>query len=258
MLKTLCSHSLKHGASWKISGSAKKLAPDQVKETDKVSIHFQNPGADDALLVAGMAIAKNAKTELVVPDRSHLPWFLQNAELSYPNRVYVVETAPKEAADKSPTDPSAYKPHVHDTFIGCLMSGLSKEEYAEGRSHLLAINDALKTKTDSKDNYCEGINIGTNESFGTPKEALVVDMEAIKGSEHCVFYQYDDASRPSGMWVELGAALALDKPCTLLAPNLDGVPPAVRNGQLDLNIIEYGNHDNLKELLRNSPEHLLN
>lgn len=254
-MKTMQTHSRVN--TWHALGVPKKATPKNIERADSVSITLEDPGAEDALVVAGMALAGGVETTLVAPDRSHLPWFLRNAELSYPGQVHIVESAPKEKADIEPTNPKVYESQKHDTFIGCLMSGLSKEQYAEGRSHLLSIHETLKSELNSEDNFCEGINVGTNDSFGTPKEALVVDLEAIEGSEQCVFYQYDDASRPSGMWVELGAALAMDKSCVLLTPNLKGVPPMIREGMPNLDVIQYGDHEKFHELLENSPQSLM-
>lgn len=241
---------------WVPTGARKSLDPETFELADKVTINLESPQAEDALLAAGMALAKGTPTTLTAPDRGHLPWFLRDADLSYPGQVTVVESGTPKGHDGVPADNHGKR--EHQTFIGCLMSGLSKEEYAEGRSHLMAIHETLSQDLDSNDNYCEGIKIGSNESFGTPKEALVIDLEVIKGSEQCVFYQYDDASRPSGMWVELGAALAWGKPCTLFAPNLDGVPPAIRKGMPELKVVEYKNHENFKTILKEQPEALLN
>ena len=114
----------------------------------------------------------------------------------------------------------------------------------------------MKDKLASPNNFCEGINVGSSDSFGTPKEYLVTDLEAIKGSDNCVFYQYDDSSRPSGMWVELGAALAWGKPCTLFAPNLEGVPEAIKNSMAGLKVVKYGDHRNFQKILREQPQRL--
>ncbi len=204
-----------------------------------------------------MALAKQVPTVLAAPDRSHLPWFLRDADLSYPSQVTVVDTSPPDDSP-APSQAPTPKPVTHDTFIGCLMSGLTKEQYAEGRAHLTRIHETLRDELDSPNNFCEGISVGSIDSFGSPKEALVTDMEAIKGSQRCLFYQYDDSSRPSGMWVELGAALAWGKPCTLFTPNLKGVPPAIRQGGLpQLRVVEYGSHQQLLRLIQNQPEALI-
>jgi hypothetical protein len=258
MISTPCSHShsrtkLKNN-DWYAQGAPKKLDPNLIEQADEVFIRLNDPHAEDSLLAAGMALAKGVPTHLTVPDRTHLPWFMRNAELSYPGQVTIVETDPQIAPDTEPVDPKVYQAQKHDTFIGCLMSGLSKEQYKDGRNHLLNIHHTLQREFDSQENFCEGINVGSNDSFGTPKEALVVDMEAIKGSRNCVFYQYDNTSRPSGMWVELGAALALDKPCTLMAPNLDGVPPSIKEGLPNLKVVQYGTHENFKRLLADNAE----
>lgn len=244
--------------TWSLKGAPQKLDPEAVAAADSVSISLESPKAEDALLVAGMALAKEKPITLEAPNRSHLPWFLQEADLSYPGKIQVVEYQPDKPVDQKPVRPEAREPQSHDTFIGCLMSGLTKEQYAEGRSHLMEINDTLHHKLGSPDNYCEGIKVGSNDDFGTPKESLVVDLEAVKGSDQCVFYQYDDSSRPSGMWVELGAAVAWGKSCTLFTPHLEGVPEAVKEGLPNLKVVQYGDHDNLKEILKDSPEQLLN
>ncbi|MCA9780634.1 MAG: hypothetical protein KC800_28115 [Candidatus Eremiobacteraeota bacterium] len=242
--------------TWRTHGTQQELTPQTFERADSVTVSLQNPKAEDALLAAGMALAKNKPLTLQAPDRSHLPWFLQEADLSYPGTVTVVENAPQKEIDRTPVKDELRQPQEHDTFIGCLMSGLSKEQYAEGRSHLLAIHTTLKDKLASPNNFCEGINVGSSDSFGTPKESLVTDLEAIKGSDNCVFYQYDDSSPPSGMWVELGAALAWGKPCTLFAPNLEGVPEAIKNGMAGLKVVKYGDHRNFQKILREQPQRL--
>ena len=236
------------------------LTPESLAASDYVAISLENPGAEDALLAAGMALAQGRPTVLAAPERSHLPWFLREADLSYPSQVIVVEGKqgpPVDQVQALGAQPEAAAPH-YDTFIGCLMSGLTKEQYAEGRDHLLEIHQQLGQQLDSPQNYCEGIAVGSTDSFGTPKESLVADLAAVRGSDQCVFYQYDNSSRPSGMWVELGAALAWDKPCTLLTPDLNGVPPAVRQGLPNLKVVEYGSHQQMLRLLQQQPASLLN
>lgn len=225
---------------WLAAGApSRDLTPQNVAQSDYVSLSLESPGAEDALLAAGMALAQGKPTILSAPERSHLPWFLREADLSYPNQVTITQSQkPLEVqANPAPIDAGGKK---FDTFIGCLMSGLSKEQYAEGHDHLKQLNESL-----GGNNYCEGLAVKSADSFGTPKESLVVDLEAVKGSERCVFYQYDNSSRPSGMWVELGAALAWGKECTLLTPDLNGVPPAVRQGMDNLKVIQYGSHQEL-------------
>lgn len=243
---------------WVAAGSKKSLQPADFAEADKVAIRLEKPGAEDALLATGMALATGRPTVLIAPSRKDLPWFLREADLSYPGQVFVVEG--KEGATQAEVEGlkgvEIDGKRDYDTFIGCLMSGLSEEQYAEGRSHLLAINETLAGRLDSKNNYCEGISVGSVGTFGTPRESLLVDLEAVKGAKNCVFYQYDDASRPSGMWVELGAALAWGKPCTLFCPNLNGVPDAIKKGLSQLKVVEYGSHQEMLAGLQSNPEKL--
>lgn len=244
---------------WAVARGPRKLDAETIGQSDYVTVHLEKPAAEDALLAAGMALAKGRPTVLSAPERSHLPWFLQEADLAYPSRVLVVSGAPEQSAVaglRAETPPEPAK--KFDTFIGCLMSGLSKEQYAEGRSHLLALHETLGRELQSPSNYCEGIAVGSTDSFGSKKDSLIVDLDAVQGSDQCVFYQYDNASRPSGMWVELGAALAWNKPCTLLTPDLNGVPPAVRQGIPQLKIVQYGSHEEMLQILQRAPETLLN
>lgn len=225
---------------WMAAGAPnRQLTPQNLAQSDYVSLSLESPGAEDALLAAGMALAQGKPTVLSAPERSHLPWFLREADLSYPSQVTISQGQQPVQISANPT-PIQAGDQKFDTFIGCLMSGLSKEQYAEGHTHLKQIDESLGGK-----NYCEGLAVKSSDSFGTPKESLIVDLAAVKSSERCVFYQYDNSSRPSGMWVELGAALAWGKECTLLTPDLNGVPPAVREGMPGLKVIQYGSHDQL-------------
>ena len=223
----------------------RQLTPQNLAQSDYVSLSLENPGAEDALLAAGMALAQGKPTVLSAPDRKHLPWFLREADLSYPSQVTVTQAATPVQVQSNPA--IIESDQKFDTFIGCLMSGLTKEQYAEGRGHLQQINGAL-----GGSNYCEGISVGSTDTFGTPKESLVADLAAVKSADRCVFYQYDNNSRPSGMWVELGAALAWGKECTLLTPDLNGVPPAVKEGIPGLKVVQYGQHDQLLAALKSS------
>lgn len=244
---------------WVATGSKKSLDPQDFANADQVAIRLEKPGAEDALIAAGMALAAGKPTVLIAPTRKDLPWFLREADQSYPGQVYVVEGKEAASADEvaglSGVEINDNK--SFDTFIGCLMSGLTEQQYAEGRSHLLAINQTLTERLESKNNYCEGISVGSVGTFGTPKESLVIDLEAVKGAKNCVFYQYDDSSRPSGMWVELGAALAWGKPCTLVCPNLNGVPDAIKKGLNQLKVVEYGDHQRMLAGLQTDPQALL-
>lgn len=243
---------------WNVSGAPRRLDPQTIAQSDYVTVHLDKPNAEDALLAAGMALAAGVPTVLAAPERKHLPWFLQEADLAYPSRVLVTQAEPDSAALQNlQPETLPAPPKQWNTFLGCLMSGLSKEQYAEGRSHLLAMHETLGRELNSPQNYCEGIAVGSVDSFGNKKDSLIMDLDAVQGSDECVFYQYDNASRPSGMWVELGAALAWGKPCTLLTPDMQGVPPAVRAGLPGLKVVEYQTHEQMLSRLQSDPAALL-
>lgn len=213
--------------------------------SDSFAMMLNSPGADDALVAAGAALAKGLPSLYAVPDRKSLPWFLREADQSFSQRVRVAaHPDPKVLAREvaashpgrqvKPVDLPARAPI--DTFIGCLMSGLTEEQYAEGRSHLKALSETLPGE-----NYCEGLMVASTNGFDTPKDSLVNDLAAVEASRECVFYVYDGTPRPSGMWVEAGYALAKGKPCTFLVPTKDALPPCLRSA----NVVEYGTHEDL-------------
>jgi len=188
----------------------------------------------DALVAAGVALAAGVPSLYLGPTRKDLPWFLREADQSYPGQIAVLEgKEPLALADTVAL--LAERPHQAlpaptrqiDNFIGCLMSGLSEQQYAEGRSHLQAIDQAL-----GPNNYCEGIKVATTNGFDTPKDSLCLDVDMVRSSRNAYFYVYDGQSRPSGMWVELGVALAQGLPCRVLHPSEDSLPPALRGSSL--------------------------
>lgn len=232
----------------------------RLSRADNFCMRLNGAKAEDALVAAGAALANGTPSLYLVESRKELPWFLREADQSYPGLVQVLETAgkgPKDLAaavgkaNKRPLPSRTDSPQTFDNFLGCMMSGLSEQQYAEGRSHLQALNQTLKDKYDSPSNFCEGISVGNTNSFGSPKDSLMADLDAVRNAKNCVFYAYDDQSRPSGMWVELGAAVAWKKPCTLVIPNRQCLPPCLNQGQLpeNLKIVEYRDHQHFLELL---------
>lgn len=237
----------------------------EIGSSEQFSMRLSGAKAEDALVASGVALAKGVPSTYFAADNKQLPWFLQEADQTYPGLVSIFTGSPEQQAQKAeqhfasvqPSADARSLPHCPlgpqkvDTFLGCLMSGLTKDQYAEGRSHLQALNAGLSDKG-RLDNYCEGIKVGSTAAFGTPKDSLAVDLEAVRNAKECLFYAYDGQSRPSGMWVELGAALAWEKPCKLLVPDKGCLPPSLQAGDLpsNLKIIEYGNHEQLLDKLK--------
>lgn len=216
--------------------------------------------AEDALLAAGAALVIGTPSLYVVEDRKQLPWFLREADLSFPQQVKVLK--PSQMAEEWPGAAAqlrAARPHLEgrlseatDSFIGCLMSGLSEEQYQLGRSHLFAIAESMKACSGVESPFCEGLAVKNTQSFGTPAHSLLMDLEAVQQSKHCVFYVFDRKSRPSGMWVELGAALALEKPSVLLTPSLGALPPVLQRPPWpeNLRVVVYDSHEGLIQQLQ--------
>ncbi len=239
-------------------GAPGALALEALKTASLFSVRMEGPKADDSLVAAGVAIARGVPSLYVVPERKQLPWFLREADQTYPGTVKILEQpsagaieqqlrAEKQAlfGARAALPPASGEP---TTFIGCLMSGLSESQYTEGRSHLMAIDEALRTQLGAKKTHCEGIMVASTNSFGTPKESLAMDVEAIRNSDRCVFYLFDGEPRPSGMWVEAGVALGLEKPCTFLVPSEDALPPCLKAGARpeQIRVVVYESHDALK------------
>lgn len=247
---------------------------DALRRASFFTVRLDTPGADDALLAAGVALAARVPSAYLVPDRKHLPWFLREADQTFPGRVRVVEAADTAAlaaqiSERGLPHPTRVEasavpplpgesPASIDTFIGCLMSGLSESQYAEGRAHLLRIDQVLRDRFGSEHNHCEGILVSSTASFGTPKESLAMDIAAIERAERCVFYAYDGQPRPSGMWVEAGVAIGLGKPSVFLVPSLDALPPALREEPRPphVRVEVYGDHASLMAKLDGTADSL--
>lgn len=235
-----------------------------IEDSTTFSMRLKDARADNALLASGAALAAGKTSLYWVEERKQLPWFLQEADLTYPHQVCIVEgnADPAQALEKTLNQPAHVPPPIapHDAFLGCLMSGLDKAQYAEGQSHLLQIDKTLRERLHSPDNYCEGINVKSKDSFDTPRQSLAQDIKALQGSRNCIFYAYDGQSRPSGMWVEAGYAIEKGKPCTFLVPTKDCLPEALRQDHLPANVqvFVYGDHAQFLHQLETAPEAWLN
>lgn len=236
-------------AYWLDGQPAQGFDPARIAECETLVMQLHQPGAEDALLAAGAALAQGKSSYYVVDERSQLPWFLQQADLAYPEHVHVL--APGQSAPAphraGPLPEYQRVSQPVDSFIGCLMSRLTADQYRQARTHLVALRTAMQ-RFGHEHPYCEGINVKSPDQFDTPERALQQDLEALSRADHCLFYLYDGLSRPSGMWVELGAALAWGKPCVLLSPSPQALPPALRQSPPDgLRIVYYSDHTHLLE-----------
>jgi hypothetical protein len=216
---------------------------------------LDHPRAEDALVACGYALARDLPSFYAVKSRDQLPWFLREADQTYPGLVEVglglensrTSLAKLKQGDRphgtptAPRDLARPAPETVDCFLGCLMSGLSEEQYREAQGHLRAIQAALKEPSV----FCEGLNY-SDADFGSPRESLATDLAALRKARHCVFYAYDSEPRPSGMWVEVGAALAWGKPCLLLVADRQAMPPGL-SSQPNLRIHQFGTHAKLLE-----------
>jgi hypothetical protein len=229
-----------------------------LRAANSVCVQLEGAKAEDALMTIGAGLALGKPTLLVVSDRKQLPWFMREAELSYPGLVQVVEgvaTPQKVAAalkglKASPLPADRLLKEPVDSFIGCLMSGLSEAQYQENKGHLSAIAISLKDRCGFTAPYCEGIKVESTKSFDRPQDSLVVDLEAVRKAEHCIFYLYETTPRSSGIWVEVGAALAWEKPSVLLTPGEQPLPPALRGPSGLLKKVQYADHAQLLQQLR--------
>lgn len=217
---------------------------DGIRAARVFTLQLQNPQAEDALLAAGAALALGKRCIYLLEDRQQLPWFLREADQAFPRHVSITNQPVQVEVEPGPLPPTDLVPQPVDSFIGCLMSKLSPEQYAEARSHLMAIRASMRKYGGDLHPYCEGINVASPADFDTPARALQLDLEALGKAEECVFYLYDGQPRPSGMWVELGAALAWQKPCVLLAPRPEAVPRSLRMAMLPrhIRVVYYEDH----------------
>lgn len=226
------------------------------------TMRLQSPRADDVLVAAGVALAAGRPSVYLVQKRDELPWFLREADDCFAGQVAILDVAdalPRlRALNLRPHASGASNGPRWDAFIGCIMSGLTETEYAEARGHLQAIDAALR-KLGCAHNFCEGIRVTDPSQFDRPRDALPRDLSAVHDSRRCVFYVYDAQPRPSGMWVEAGAALAAGKRCTFLVPDRRALPPCLRGARLPrgVRVIVFGSARNLMRALQDHPRTLL-
>lgn len=222
------------------------LDVDGITHCDAFTMLLDHPKAEDAIVAAGIALANQRPSIYMVANRCELPWFLREADLTFPGRVTIVEstTAVPQVLPAGGTQ-ELPAPHV-DSFIGSLMSGLTEIQYQEGRAHLQAIDQTLRSRG-SNENMCEALKVVSTTTFDKPRDSLLADLDAVRGSDRCIFYLYDAQPRPSGTWVEAGMAIGLCKPTTFLVPDRQALPPCLRGSDLPSNVhvVVYGSHATL-------------
>ncbi len=218
-----------------------------VEQAQVFTLQLQDAQAEDALLVAGAALALGKTSLYLISDRQQLPWFLREADQAFPRHVSIGDRPCHPGIEPGPLPTTGLVKQPVDSFIGCLMSRLTPDQYIDARTHLKAIRTSMQLYGGDQHPYCEGINVASSADFDSPAHALQLDMEALRKASDCVFYLYDGQSRPSGMWVELGAALAWEKDCLLLAPRREALPPSLRGSILPahLRIVYYQDHAQL-------------
>lgn len=223
---------------------------DQLMRCQWLALQLDHPQADDGLLAAGAALALNKPSAYLVMGREQLPYFLRQADKVRPGRVIIPGPSDQNVGFRPyQATPVALDKPV-DSFIGSLMSNLNNFEYGEARLHLSAIREAIVRVGGHKAPYCEALNVARPADFDSPAKALSQDLAALQKAETCVFYLYDSKSRPSGIWVEMGAALAWNKPTVLLTPSLEALPPALRLPQRNLRVVVYQTHQHLLRQLQ--------
>lgn len=223
---------------------------DQLIRSQWFALQQDHAQANDGLLAAGAALALDKPSAYLVMGRDQLPYFLRQADRVRPGQVLIPGPSESNLSFQTQPAPLATLDKPVDSFIGSLMSNLNNFEYGEARLHLQAIREAMISAGGHKAPYCEALNISKPADFDSPAKALAQDLAALQKAESCVFYLYDSKSRPSGIWVEVGAALAWNKPSVLLTPSLEALPPALRLPQRNLRVFVYQTHQHLLHQLQ--------
>ncbi len=254
---------LEHGSfalnTWMVNTQVgRRVDPALLRHCAGFTLRVLNPGAIDGLVASGIALAAGRPSIYLTPRRDELPWFLREADGAYPGQVAVKTDNSVRGIVLHPRRVRPV-PIAHDTFMGCLMTSLSKAQYAEARTHLAAISQALQTHCGSSRNFCEALRIKSSADFDPPSVALRHDVTAVRSSKRCVFYVYSRAPVGSGMWVETGVALGAGKHCLFLVPDRGALPPCLRGRSLPphVRIVVYGTHARLMHLLATHPRQLL-
>jgi hypothetical protein len=106
------------------------------------------------------------------------------------------------------------------------MSGLRHHEYKRHRDRSIRIVGILRDLYQS-DVYFAGENIETTSDFDDPKTALLMDWLHLIEADKFILYYPDRVQ--SSVLIELGAALALQKPCICLVRSRTDLPFLVRS-----------------------------
>jgi hypothetical protein len=113
----------------------------------------------------------------------------------------------------------------HQVFLSTPMAALASPDYAQARADAEAVAAALNRVAGPV--YWPAGGIGTADRFEAPDLATEANLAALEQCGAFVLYQPEPLTRPTSCHVELGMALALDKPVTVFTA--DGCLPYMLN-----------------------------
>ncbi len=116
----------------------------------------------------------------------------------------------------------------HHVFIAAPMSAFRDDaEYSANRDQVLQLIEHIKTTHHVERVYYAGLQATSSAEFLDPARSLQRDMDALRGAD--VFVMLYPERIASSVLVEIGYAMALGKPCVILARDVRDLPYLLRN-----------------------------
>lgn len=117
---------------------------------------------------------------------------------------------------------------ISSAFIATPISAFESEvELQQFKSWLVDLITAVKARLPDLAVECELLEIQSSYDYDDPSTSVVKDLEAIDRME-CFIFVYPKPSASSAL-IELGYALAKDKPVLVLAKSRNDLPSIVRS-----------------------------
>lgn len=139
--------------------------------------------------------------------------------------VYILRAVRRTAR---PTEPGARNEAIlktvrYDAFLAAPMSAFGSDaEYQESRGRMVALIAHIQARHGLERVYYAGLRASSSSEFTSPEAALAEDMNALRSTS--IFILIYPSKIVSSVLVEVGYAMALSKPCLLLARRRDDLP----------------------------------
>ncbi|MGI3166835.1 TIR domain-containing protein [Pseudooceanicola sp. 200-1SW] len=136
-------------------------------------------------------------------------------------------------------------------FFGAAMATITNDQaYQEHRQRIAHLAEAAQICCPSiRTTYWAGQEVLSSKQFDGEQVALIRDLSQLKESEACVFVIF--ASLPSSVLIEIGYAVALNKPILIFCKKREDLPFLLRKADYqirNLNIYEVSDYSEAEDI----------